>query len=59
MSDFLPNGLLLEAHYDLKKDLVAQSNGNISGYFLLRQICSIFLLNRHFQNMVLRVLKVM
>ncbi len=35
LGNFFPIGLLLEAHYDLKKDKVAPQNGDILGYFLL------------------------
>jgi hypothetical protein len=38
LGDFLLIGLLLESHCDLKKDEVAQINGNILGYFLIKQI---------------------
>ncbi len=37
LGDFSPILLLLEAH-DFFKDEVAQRNGNILGYFLLKQI---------------------
>jgi hypothetical protein len=36
--DFFPIGLLLEAHYNLKKYLVAHRIDNVLGNFLLEQI---------------------
>jgi hypothetical protein len=39
---FLPIGLLFEAHYDFLKDEVAENNGDILGFFLLKQIYYIF-----------------
>jgi hypothetical protein len=37
LGDFLPIGLLLDAHYDFfGRDEVAQRNGDIFGYFLTR-----------------------
>ncbi len=42
LGNFLPIGLLLEAHYDFFKDEVAQRNGDILCYFLLKQIYYIF-----------------
>jgi hypothetical protein len=40
--DFFPIGLLLEAHYNFKKYLVAHRIDNVLGYFLLEQIYYIF-----------------
>jgi hypothetical protein len=42
LGDFSPIGLLLEAHDDFEKDEIAQRNGNILGFFLLKQIYKIF-----------------
>jgi hypothetical protein len=36
LGDFLTIGLLLEVRYDFLKNKVAQSNGNILGYFLFK-----------------------
>jgi hypothetical protein len=39
IGQFLLVGLLLEAHCDfLEKDIKTQRNGNILGYFLIKQI---------------------
>jgi hypothetical protein len=43
IGQFWPNGLLLEAYYDLKKDEVAQRNVNILGFSLIKQIYYIFI----------------
>ncbi len=43
LGNFLPIGLLLEAHYDFWKDEVAQNNDDFLGYFLFQQIYYIFI----------------